>query len=215
MEDKTYMRGLLGGAKSLAVGLKTTLRELFTKKITEQYPENRNELQMFDRFRGCLTMPHNAQNEHKCIACGLCMNNCPNGSITVTTKFVETADGKKKKVLDKYIYDQGICMYCMICTRVCPQGAIEFDNSFENAVFDREKLIKQLNHPGSKCQERKPAARPAAAPKPATVARPKTEVTATKAEANAAKTEAAKAKPEADASKPEASATKPETPQAK
>ncbi len=201
MEDKTYMRGLLDGAKSLAVGLKTTLRELFTKKITEQYPENRDELKMFDRFRGCLTMPHNAQNEHKCIACGLCMNNCPNGSITVTTKVVETADGKKKKVLDKYIYDQGICMYCMICTRVCPQGAIEFDNSFENAVFDRERLIKQLNHPGSKCQERKPAARPAVAPKPAAAAATKPETVA--------------AKPVATAAKPEASQANPEAPQAK
>lgn len=181
MKEKSYLQGLFAGVKTLTVGLKTTLRELFTRKITEQYPENRKELVMFDRFRGCLTMPHDENNEHKCVACGLCMNNCPNGTITVVSKVIETEDGKKKKVLDKYIYNQGICMYCEICTRVCPHDAITFDQSFENAVFDRKKLIKQLNHPGSKCQERKPVARPAvvkpevATPKPAAPAVPAAE----------------------------------------
>ncbi len=163
MEEMNYFQGLAAGLKTLGVGLKTTMREFFTKKITEQYPENRKELQMFDRFRGSLVMPHNENNEHKCIACGLCMTNCPNGTITVTSQMVETEDGKKKKVLDKYVYDQGICMYCEVCVRVCPQNAITFDQSFETAVFDRQKLVKQLNKPGSKCEERKPVARPAAA----------------------------------------------------
>ena len=45
-------------------------------------------------------------------------------------------------------------MYCQLCTRACPHGAIEFDQSFENAVFDRTKLIKVLNHEGSKVQEK-------------------------------------------------------------
>lgn len=163
MEEMNYFQGLAAGLKTLGVGLKTTMREFFTKKITEQYPENRKDLQMFDRFRGSLVMPHNEHNEHKCIACGLCMTNCPNGTITVTSQMVETEDGKKKKVLDKYVYDQGICMYCEVCVRVCPQNAITFDQSFETAVFDRQKLVKQLNKPSSKCEERKPVARPAAA----------------------------------------------------
>ena len=153
MEEMNYFQGLAAGLKTLGVGLKTTMREFFTKK----------KLQMFDRFRGSLVMPHNENNEHKCIACGLCMTNCPNGTITVTSQMVETEDGKKKKVLDKYVYDQGICMYCEVCVRVCPQNAITFDQSFETAVFDRQKLVKQLNKPGSKCEERKPVARPAAA----------------------------------------------------
>ncbi|MBR1652310.1 MAG: 4Fe-4S binding protein [Alloprevotella sp.] len=167
MENMNYLQGIAAGVKTLCVGLKTTMREFFTKKITEQYPENRKELVMFDRFRGSLVMPHNENNEHKCIACGLCMTNCPNGTIEVKSKMVETEDGKKKKILDEYIYDQGICMYCQVCVRVCPQDAITFDQSYETAVFDRQKLVRQLNQPGSKCQERKPVARPAAAPKPA------------------------------------------------
>ena len=84
-EEKNYMEGLLGGIKTLCVGLKTSMREFFTKKITEQYPENRDTLQMFDRFRGSLTMPHNEDNEHKCIACGLCQMACPNDTIKVVS----------------------------------------------------------------------------------------------------------------------------------
>ena len=149
-EEKNYIEGLLGGIRTLCVGLKTSMREFFTKKITEQYPENRNELQMFERFRGSLTMPHNENNEHKCIACGLCQMACPNGSINVVSEMVETEDGKKKKQLVRYEYNLGCCMFCQLCTRACAHGAISFDQSFENAVFDRAKLVKVLNQPGSK-----------------------------------------------------------------
>lgn len=164
-EEKKYMEGLLGGIKTLCIGLKTSMREFFTKKITEQYPENRDTLQMFDRFRGSLTMPHNEDNEHKCIACGLCQMACPNDTIKVVSEMVETEDGKKKKQLVRYEYNLGCCMFCQLCTKACPHGAITFDQSFENAVFDRAKLVKVLNQPGSKVIEKKVVkkAEPAAA----------------------------------------------------
>ena len=71
-EEYTYLGGLVHGIGTLLTGMKTTMKVYFRKKVTEQYPENRKELKMFDRFRGTLTMPHNEQNEHRCIACGLC-----------------------------------------------------------------------------------------------------------------------------------------------
>lgn len=40
-------------------------------------------------------------------------------------------------------------MFCEVCVNVCPQHAIRFSNEFENAVFEKEKLLLTLNHEGS------------------------------------------------------------------
>ena len=36
-------------------------------------------------------------------------------------------------------------MFCQLCTNACNFDAIEFTNDFENAVFDRSKLVLHLN----------------------------------------------------------------------
>lgn len=161
MENKSYFGGLVSGIKSLCIGLKTTGREFVTPKVTERYPENRKNNPIPERFRGSLVMPHNEKNEHKCIGCGICQMQCPNDSIKVVSEMVEV-DGKKKKQLVRYEYDHGKCMYCMLCTRACPQNAITFAPEYECAVFSREALVKVLNQPGSKCEEKPAPAKPAA-----------------------------------------------------
>lgn len=150
-----YFSDFFEGLYSLLKGMKITLKEFFTPKVTECYPENRATLKMFDRFRGELVMIHDEHNEHHCVACGICEMNCPNGTIHIESDIVTTEDGKKKKVLKRYIYDHGSCLYCQLCVRNCPHHAIEFIPTFEHAVFTREKLIKQLNKPGSRLSEKK------------------------------------------------------------
>lgn len=147
-----YFNEFFGGLGSLLKGMRITLGEFFTQKTTEKYPENRATLKMFDRFRGELIMPHNEHNEHHCVACGICEMNCPNGTIHVESEMVTTEDGKKKKALVRYIYDHGSCLYCQLCVRSCPHHALGFIPTFEHAVFTREKLITQLNQPGSKLE---------------------------------------------------------------
>jgi NADH-quinone oxidoreductase subunit I len=86
--------------------------------------------------------------------------NCPNGTIRVTSKTIETEDGKKKKILDTYNWDLGMCTFCNLCVLTCPSDAIKFENTFENAVFTRDKLKQQLNHEGSKMREKKKEVKP-------------------------------------------------------
>lgn len=181
-----YFSGLFGGIKSLATGMGVTIRELFTPKITQQYPENRATLVIPERVRGELIMPHDENNEHACTACGICQMNCPNGTIKVISEMVEQEDGKKKKVLKSHNYDLGMCTFCNLCVITCPTGAIEFSNEFENAIFNRSKLNMVLNAEGSKLREKK------VAPKPAEPAVEKKEIPAkeeAKAEASAKETE--------------------------
>ena len=152
-----YIRSICRAIGSLCTGLKTTMKVYLQKDTTDQYPENRATLHIAKRFRGELYMPLNEDGTCRCIGCGICQNACPNGTITVKTRMeINPATGKPKKVLDEYIYDLGSCIYGQLCVNSCPHNAIEFRNTFENAVFNRAKLVLRLD--------------PVVAPKPAEAA---------------------------------------------
>lgn len=197
---KEYFTSVGQGIKSLVSGMAVTGKEFVTPKITEQYPENRATLEIPDRFRAELTLKYDEEGRHRCIACGICQMNCPNGTITLTTKMVDLPDGKKKRKLDKYMYDLGSCTFCMLCVTTCPQDALEFSNDFEQAVYTRDKLVKQLNY-----RPEVPDAEGATAPKPAMdpekLAKIKAEALAKAAKIKAEKEAAAKAAGEAPETK--------------
>ena len=209
---KEYFSEAAKGLKSLVDGMVVTGKELVTPKITEQYPENRATLQIADRFRAELTLIYDSEGRHKCIGCGICQMNCPNGTIQLTTKMVELPDGKKKRKLDKYMYDLGSCTFCMLCVTTCPQDALEFSNDFEQATFTRDSLMKQLNYRPEPKDE--PAAPPKLAMDPEKLAKIKAEALAKAAKIKAEREAAAKAANGENTPKPEtpkAEQPKPET----
>lgn len=146
-----YFVEIFKGVKSLLIGMKVTSSYFFRpwEIVTQQYPENRKKLVMYDRFKGELIMVHNENNLHRCTGCGICEMNCPNGTIEVISKSVVNEEGKKQRILDKHIYRLGMCTFCSLCIKTCPSNALAFSQDFEQAVFDRKKLIKTLNKPGS------------------------------------------------------------------
>lgn len=143
---KEYFSSLGTGIMSLLKGMQVTGKEFVTPKITELYPEDRETVHVPERFRAILNLKYDADGHHKCIACGICERVCPNGTISLTTKMVDTPDGKKKRKLERYQYDLGSCTFCQLCVTNCPQDALEFLNDFEQAVFTRDKLVKKLNY---------------------------------------------------------------------
>ena len=143
---KDYFSGFGKGVARLVEGLQMSGKKIVTPKITEKYPDNRDNMNVAQRFRATLQFIYDKEGNHRCIACGTCERNCPNGTISIATKMVDTWDGKKKKKLDRYIYDLGSCTFCQLCVTTCPTNAIEFSNDFEQAVFTRSKLVKQLNY---------------------------------------------------------------------
>lgn|SRR5574344_2664424 len=145
--NKSYFGGVALAIKTLATGLKVTMKEYFTAKSTEQYPENRKTtLHVSKRHRGRLVFNRDENGNYKCVACTMCEKACPNGTIKILSEMVEDPEtGKKKRKLIDYQYDLGDCMFCQLCTNACNFGAIDFTNDFENSVFDRDKLVLHLD----------------------------------------------------------------------
>jgi NADH-quinone oxidoreductase subunit I len=138
-----YLSKVVTGFVSLLQGMGVTIGYFFSPKkiVTQQYPENRETLQMLARFRGHVVMVRDDQGDHCCTGCGICEKACPNGTISVLT----TKDISGRKVLGKYIYRLSQCTLCNLCVESCPYGAIAMGKDFELAVYDREQLTFILN----------------------------------------------------------------------
>ena len=138
-----YCKLIFGGTASLFKGMFVTLGTFLNPRstVTQQYPENRNSLEMKERFRGQVIMPHNEDGEHNCTACTLCEKACPNGSISV----LPTKNIAGKKILGKYIYRLDTCTICALCVEACPFDAIRMGRDFELATIDKSSLELVLN----------------------------------------------------------------------
>lgn len=103
----SYFSDIYKGIKTLLTGMSVTGKYfLHSRKgaITQQYPDNRDTLKMFDRFRGEVIMPHDEENQHRCTGCQKCEIACPNGTIEIIwDRGIDEETGKKKK-------DRQICV---------------------------------------------------------------------------------------------------------
>src|SRR5882757_7300670 len=152
---KDYITDIYHGVRSLLTGMKLTGYYFTHRKeiITQQYPDNKDTLNLPERFRGEVVMTHDENNEHACTGCTACELACPNGTIKIVTKFDMTPEGKKKKAIDTFVYHLQLCTMCNLCIVACPTDAIKMAQTFDHSVFDRSKLTKKLNLPGSKIRE--------------------------------------------------------------
>lgn len=150
-----YIKDIFSGLKSLATGLRRTLYYFTHHKeiITQQYPDNRATMNLPERFKGEVVMPHDENNEHACTGCTACELACPNATIKIITKFDITPEGKKKKAIDTFVYHLELCTLCNLCIIACPTDAIKMAQTFEHSVFDRSQFTKILNKPGSKIRD--------------------------------------------------------------
>lgn len=63
------------------------MKEYFTPKSTEQYPENRKTtLHVAKRHRGRLVFKRDENENYKCVACLMCEKACPNGTIKINSE---------------------------------------------------------------------------------------------------------------------------------
>jgi len=119
---------------ALAQGFLTTLKHLFRRPVTIQYPEERREPAA--RFRGLHALRrHPGTGQERCISCCLCARICPTQCIRLVTS------GEEKKVIDVYEVDLGHCLFCGLCAEVCPVEAIVLSRRYEASYFRRAETV--------------------------------------------------------------------------
>ena len=107
-----------------------TLKHLFRKKVTTQYPEKR--LETSRRIRG----QQFVWRGDLCTGCATCAKSCPHGIIQIST----SRNGGNKYNVDKLEFDIGRCMFCGLCVEACPYNALFMGRSYEQARYSRSLL---------------------------------------------------------------------------
>lgn len=130
----------------LIKGLGTTLRAIFSKPVTIQYPEQKQQLP--ERFRGRPELQLHDNGKLKCVACTLCKTVCPSQAITLIVP-AEGSHGEKYPI--EFEIDLTRCIFCGFCQEACPKAAIALNKQFELAQYDKSVLkyhIEQLKPQG-------------------------------------------------------------------
>ena len=99
-------------------GLFLTLKYLFKKKVTINYPYEKNFIS--SRFRGEHALRRYPNGEERCIACKLCEAVCPAQAIVIEAE--PRPDGSRRTT--RYDIDMTKCIYCGFCQEACPVDAI-------------------------------------------------------------------------------------------
>ena len=127
-------------------GFGTTLRTMFTKPITESYPEQKEPTAA--RYHGRHQLNRYADGLEKCIGCELCAWSCPADAI-----YVEGADNSDEERFspgERYgrVYQINYlrCIGCGLCVEACPTRALTMTNEYEMADGDRAALIYDKDH---------------------------------------------------------------------
>jgi NADH-quinone oxidoreductase subunit I len=128
----------------LLKGMKVTFMNMFRKKVTIQYPEEKTP--QSPRFRGLHALRTYPNGEERCIACKLCEAVCPAAAITIEAGPRED-DGTRRTT--KYEIDLFKCIFCGFCEESCPVDSIVetrvFDYHFEERglhIMTKEMLLE-------------------------------------------------------------------------
>ena len=122
-------------------GFGVTLKQVFKKPITQQYPEYKRPV--YPRYRGRHQLKRHENGLEKCVGCSLCAAACPANCIYIEA--AENTDAKRISAGERYasVYniDYSRCIFCGYCVEACPTDAITHGHGFELATYDINSLV--------------------------------------------------------------------------
>lgn len=134
----------------VVLGMSLTLKYLFKKKVTLNYPHEKAPRS--PRFRGEHALRTYDNGQERCIACKLCEAVCPAQAIVIEA---DPSDDTTRRTV-KYDIDMTKCIYCGLCQEACPVDAIVEGPNHEFATFTHQDLIydkKKLLNNGTKFED--------------------------------------------------------------
>lgn len=182
----TYFYNIFHSLYTVVVGMKITIKHIFTRSATVQYPTVKMKIP--DRARNRLYV-----NIDDCIGCDQCSMACPVDCITIETiKSTPDVDlgltskkTKKRLYLPQFDIDIAKCCYCGLCVWPCPTECIVMTEVYEFSEYDRKNLIYSFSNMNGeeitaarerlKKYEEEQAAKKAAAAKPIAPASPQSQ----------------------------------------
>jgi NADH-quinone oxidoreductase subunit I len=121
--------------------------QIFGKKITVQYPEEKPYLP--PRWRGRIVLSRDPDGQERCVACYLCAVACPVDCIALQA----TEDATGRRYPAEFRINFSRCIFCGFCEDACPTYAIQLTPDFEmgewrrhNLVYEKEDLL--ISGPG-------------------------------------------------------------------
>jgi NADH-quinone oxidoreductase subunit I len=119
----------------LCVGFYTTLKHLFRRPFTEQYPEYKRPLP--ERSRARIILTRDPRGYERCVACYLCSGICPVNCISMQS--AEDTYGRRYAAWFRINFAR--CIYCGLCEQACPTSAIQLTPAFEHITRDTLKMV--------------------------------------------------------------------------
>jgi NADH-quinone oxidoreductase subunit I len=123
-------------------GLGITLRHLFKKKATYNFPEQTRPFSPV--FRGLHILNRDEEGRERCTACGLCAVACPAEAITMEAAERKPGEEhlyREEKYAARYEINMLRCIFCGFCEEACPKDAIYLTETFAPANYQRKGFI--------------------------------------------------------------------------